>query len=115
MRLGRRIMIVAFVLAAAATATFGLKLLGSAVYWSAHKEQPIAGWMTLGMVARSYDVPRSDLAVAVGLPAGTHDRRPLSEIARERGVPEDEVVRAVEDAIAAARAGGAAHGEGARP
>jgi len=110
----RTILLAAFLVAAAATAVFGLRLVGSALYWSAHRDAPIEAWMTVGMVARSHDVPRDVVAAAAGVPTGERDRRPLAEIALDEGVPAADLIGRVERAIAAHRAA-EPRGGGTRP
>ncbi len=55
------------------------------------RDEPIAEWMPLGYVARSYHVPLPVLMQALGLPGDRPDRRPLGTLARERGQSFEEV------------------------
>lgn len=100
----RRLLIVAFALAVVLTAVLGGRLVVSSVYWAQHRDRPIEPWMTVGMVARSYHVPRATLAAALDLGAA-RDRRTLAEIARATGRTEADVAARLNAAIAAARAG----------
>lgn len=122
--LGRRIarawaaspwLTLAFALALAVTLAFGVRFTVSAIRWSdpARRDQPVAGWMTPGYVARSWRVPVEDILAALAL-----EHRPgrvtLAEIAARTGRPLPEVIAAVEAAVAAARArapGGNAGGD----
>jgi hypothetical protein len=98
------ILVLAFALAASATVVFGVRAVVSTIYWSQHRDEPIQPWMTVGMIARSYDVPRERIAAATGVDPADRDRRPLSEIAAERGVPVAALVADIERAIAELRA-----------
>lgn len=100
----RRLLIVAFALALVLTGVFGGRLVVSSLYWAQQRDRPIEPWMTVGMVARSYHVPRASLAAALDLGAA-RDRRTLAEIARASGLSEADVVARLEAAIAVARAG----------
>lgn len=70
----------------------------------AMRNDPIAPWMTVGHVAHTFHVDEAILEEAVGIPVGSHDRRPLRLLALQRG-ESFEVVRArLEVAIASASA-----------
>lgn len=99
-----RLAAAAFVLASALTLLFAARFVASLVYWSAHHEEPIAGWMTVGYVARSWGVPPRRIDEIAGLPPP--DGRPLTldEIAAARGVPVETVVVAVRKAVGDLRA-----------
>lgn len=106
MRSRKRILLaIGLAVAIAVTVGFGTRAVVRAVYWSQHREEPIQPWMTVGYVANSYGVPTRDLQVALGLPEGVRDRRPLAEIARDTGRSEADLKAALEAAIGAARAG----------
>lgn len=106
------VLLAAFVAAVLATGFFGVRGVARAVYWSQHRDEPIAGWMTIGYLARSYDVPRDALLQAAGLPADRPDRRTLDEIARAEGRDIAGLEADLAAAIAAARA---ARGDGPEP
>jgi hypothetical protein len=74
------------------------------VYWQAHADEAIEGWMTVRYVARSYRVDPKIVHDAVGLPDTGPDRRPLIRIAREDGKPLDEITARILEAIKADRA-----------
>lgn len=104
-----RLLFVAFVLAVAVTLLFALRLAVMAVVWSdpARRDQPVAGWMTPGYVARSWRVPLDDILAALALQRGPGARpTTLAEIAEQSGRPLAEVIAAVEAVIAAARSDG---------
>ncbi|OCW58752.1 hypothetical protein [Hoeflea olei] len=55
------------------------------VYWQAHADEPIEGWMTVRYVAKSYRVAPGLVHDAIGLPPTGPDRRPLIKIAEQQG------------------------------
>lgn len=96
----------AFLLACAVTLFFMLRLVVQTVYWQTHREVPVEPWMTVGYVARSWNLDPRELDAKAGLPlpeAKGHPQ-PLAEIARDRGVPVAEIIAEVEAAVAALRA-----------
>jgi hypothetical protein len=69
--------------------------------WEGRQDEPLAPWMTLGYVARSYDVDRDDLAQALGL---EHPGRlSLAQIAARSGRSLPEVEAELRAAVARAR------------
>lgn len=70
-----------------------------AAYWREHRDQPIESWMTIGYVARSYQVPPHILQQAAGISIETPDRRPLFQIAKDQGRPVEELITALEGSI----------------
>ncbi len=104
-RLLRWLLRAGFVLALGLTLFFGARLTLGAVYWSNHRDQPIEGWMPLRYVGRSWSVPPEVIADALGIEPGTLPRRSLSQIARDRDIPEAELIARIIAAIAQARGG----------
>ncbi len=106
----RPLLTTAFLLACAATLFFSGRFVVQAVYWATHKEEPVRPWMTVGYVARSWGLEPMELDLAAGLPLPEVKGRPqpLSEIARDRGVPVEVVIADIEAAIAILRAQGEA-------
>lgn len=101
-----RILLVAFFGATLIALFFATRFVISVAYWSdpAHRDQPLQGWMTIGYVSRSYDVPRDALAEALGLAPPEKGKRPtLDRLARERGQPWDAFERDIKAAIARLR------------
>ncbi len=96
----------AFVLACAVTLFFAGRLVFFTAYWATHQEMPVQPWMTVGYVARSWDLDPRALDAAAGLPLPEVKGRPqpLAEIAQDRGVPVDQVIAEVEAAIARLKA-----------
>ena len=94
----------AFVVSLLLTSFFAVRTYRRAVFWREHRDQPIAGWMQVGFVARSYSVPPPVVNRAAGLPPDVRDRRPLSDIAESQGRTFDELKLDIERAIAEFRA-----------
>lgn len=82
-----RIGLIAFVLAAAVSLFFLLRLGLFWIYWSDpdHRNQPIEGWMTPGYIAYSHHVPKDAIIDALGLKPGPHQHKTLEDIADESG------------------------------
>jgi hypothetical protein len=103
----------AFLLACALTLFFAVRFTVQTVYWSAHQDEAVQPWMTVGYVARSWDLEGREIDALAGLPLPEVKGRPqpLSEIAADREVPVSQVIAEVEAAIATLRAEEAArHG-----
>jgi hypothetical protein len=96
----------AFLMACALTLVFAGSFVYRTAYWALHAEEEIRPWMTVGYVARSWDLNGRDIDRVAGLPLPEVKGRPqpLSEIAADRGVPVAEVIAEVEAAIATLRA-----------
>lgn len=91
-----------FALALTVTLFFAVRTVISAVYWSdpANRDQPMQGWMPLGYVARSWDVPREVLLDTLDRAAEGLPRRNLELIAQDEGIPLPELVARLTLAIA---------------
>lgn len=109
----RPLLTTAFLLACAATLFFSGRFVVQTVYWANHQEVPVRPWMTVGYIARSWGLePMAlDLEAGLPLPEVKGHPQPLSEIAKERGVPVEDVIAAVEAAIVTLRAEQKAPGE----
>ena len=96
-----------FLLALALTLFFAVRTVVSAVYWSdpANHDQPMQGWMPLGYVARSWDVPRGVLGEALSFAPDGTPRRNLDMIAAQEGVPLSELIVRLTAAITTFREG----------
>lgn len=97
-----RLLLIAFVFAAALTLFFAARFTFFVMYWSdpAHRDQPLQGWMTIGYIAHSYDVPREALADALGLVPPEKGKRPtLDMLARDRGMTAAEFQAEIEATI----------------
>ncbi|MCI2398227.1 hypothetical protein [Aliiroseovarius subalbicans] len=94
-------------LALAVALVFGGRMVADWVYWNdpARQDLTIKPWMTPRFVAHSWDVPRPVMLEALSLPENTSGRpRNLRDIAEANGVNVDELIAALEAAIAAHRA-----------
>ncbi|TCP93194.1 hypothetical protein C8J42_102975 [Sphingomonas sp. PP-CE-1A-559] len=80
----RKALIALFVAVVAFTGYHAVRTVSDAIYWNAHRDEPIERWMTIGYVAHSYHVPPHVLHQALNLPP-MPDRRPLGRIARDSG------------------------------
>ena len=80
---------------------FGGRFALRAIYWESHRQEPVAGWMTVGYVGRSWGFDPREIDRVAGLPLPENGRPfTLEEIARDRGVPVAEVIAEVEAALA---------------
>ncbi|WP_233150743.1 hypothetical protein [Sphingomonas mollis] len=91
-----------FVAVLAFTGYHAVRTVGDAIYWNAHRDEPIERWMTIGYVAHSYHVPPHILHRALGLPPEP-DRRPLGRIAHDSGRSMTEIEARLTYAIVHAR------------
>ena len=91
-----------FVLAAAVTLFFIVRIIASAIYWHdpAHIHEPVQAWMTIGYVAHSWGLHGPDIDAAAGLPKPEKGHPfTIREIARQRGVSEAEIIKLVTDTV----------------
>lgn len=98
-----KLLVIAFAVAFSFTVVFGIRTTASFLYWSSHQNVPVAGWMPAGYVAKSYRVDIEVVREALGLDPRDRDRRPIARIARDRGVPVDQMIRDVNEALKSAR------------
>jgi len=90
----------ALALTAALALFFAVRFVAGVIYWSAHENEPIRPWMTVGYIGRSWDLNPRVLNDAAGLPKPEGHPLTLAEIADQRGVPVAEVIAGVEAALA---------------
>ncbi|WP_116556489.1 hypothetical protein [Pararhodobacter oceanensis] len=83
-----------FASALALTLFFAVRLIMGAIYWNdpSKIDQTPAGWMPVGYVARSWEIPRDVLIDALDLASMPRRRRTLEHIAEDRGIPLDTLV-----------------------
>jgi hypothetical protein len=93
----------ALILVLLVTGLFAVRTFRRAVYWRMHRDEVIRPWMSLPYVAHSYRVPPRILYEALNLEHPPKDRRPIRQIAEEQHRNVDEIIRALNDAIAQAR------------
>ncbi len=99
------VIMAAFLLMSVLTLALILRLVVSIAYWSTHRNLPVEGWMPLGYVSRSHDVPVEQLRRIADLPSDVRDRRTISEIARSQGKTTPEFVIRIEEGIAGLKTG----------
>ena len=95
------ILCVAFCVALAGTFMFALNAGRHArrLRW---ENEPIRPWMSVPFIAHTHHVPAAALFRAIGIEPHPHDRRPLRSIAKEQHRPVDEIIRDLNQALAAA-------------
>lgn len=104
-RLLRWFVAAAFGGALALTLVFAVRLALGAFYWSdpAHRNQRIEGWMPLGYIARSWEVPPAELLDIAGIDAPARRQRSLDSIARDEGIPLARLIERIERGLVARR------------
>lgn len=98
------VLVVVLVLSLVLALFFAGRFAVRAIYFAQHRDEPVAGWMTVGYVGRSWGFDPREIDRIAGLPLPEGRPFTLEEIARERGVPVAEVVAEVEAALAVLRA-----------
>jgi len=91
-----------FAIMAVVTLFLALRIGVATLYWSApsSRDMGIEGWMPVGYIARSWDIPRETLAEALGIEPQSAPRRSLASIAAEQGVSVDVLQARITLAIA---------------
>ena len=92
-----------FVLAAAIILFFMVRIVTSAIYWAdpAHHNESVKPWMTVGYIAKSWDLDPQQIDLLAGLPTpANHGPWTIKEIARARGVEVQVVIDQVNATIA---------------
>jgi hypothetical protein len=98
-----RLLVTALAAACLVTVFFGLRLVAFTIYWSQHRDDTIAGWMTLGYIAHSYDVGREELAAGLGVGPEMGHRLTVRDIAEQSGRPVSDIEAILLETIAAER------------
>lgn len=93
-----------FALAALVTLFFLVRLAVQTVYWSdpAHRNMVPQPWMTVGYIGRSWSLDPALIDAKAGFPSpgpGKGHPKTLADIAREQGVPVEQVITTVEAVI----------------
>jgi hypothetical protein len=94
----------AFAIALCLTLWFGGQTVMRAIYWGdpRHQNQEIAGWMTIGYVGRSWQVPKEELVAALTgiVPPDKPGRLPtIDRLAQETGLSEADIIARLQAAI----------------
>lgn len=99
----RKIGLAGFALAAILTLFFLSRLVLFTTHWMdpARGMHPVEGWMTPGYIARTYDIPRADMMVILGLTPEDKPRQSLRKIAKAQGIPLADIIATVNAALAA--------------
>jgi hypothetical protein len=84
----------AFALSSLAALAFLIDFVLGVLVWDGGRMQEIKPWMTVGLVARSWELDPREVDAQAGLPLPV-DGRPftLQEIADDRGVPVEQIIR----------------------
>jgi hypothetical protein len=100
-----RWLLLGFVATVALALFFTVRAVVFTVYWSDHRDEAIAGWMTPRYIAMSWDVPPQVIGDALGItPGGDARRMTVEEYARANGVSVADVAETLATAIEAFRA-----------
>lgn len=95
------VLVSAFVLALLLSLFFATRIVVRTVYWSQHRDQPVAGWMTVGYVGKSWGLDPREIDQRAGLPVPENGKPfTLDQIAKDRGLPVDEIISRVEAVVA---------------
>ena len=90
----------ALLVATLLTAFFAFRVIYGIVYWSQHHEEPIRPWMTVGYVGKSWSVHPREIDETADLPLPVEGKPyTLQEIADQRGVPVEDIIKQVEAAV----------------
>lgn len=92
-----------FLLGAAVTLFFAVRFVSSFLYWHdpAHIHEAVKPWMTIGYVAQSWGLHAPEIDAAAGLPKPEKGHPfTITEIARQKGVSEAEIIALVEATVA---------------
>lgn len=83
-----KLLLLAFILAAAATLMFAVRLVVVTVYFSnpAHQNQPLEGWMTPRYLAYSYDLTADELEQVLGIDPTGVSRIHLNNLLKDQGI-----------------------------
>ncbi len=100
-----KLLLLAFILAAAATLVFAVRLVVVTVYFSnpTHQNQPLEGWMTPRYLAYSYDLTANELEQVLGIDPTGVSRIHLRNLLKDQGITLQELQSRL-DAITARKA-----------
>ena len=80
---------------------FAVRFTIGVAYWTSHQKEPVQSWMTVRYVGKSWGLSPRTINTEAGLPELVRGHpQTFSEIARQRGVPVEEVIHEVEAAVA---------------
>ncbi|AXX98176.1 hypothetical protein [Profundibacter amoris] len=83
-----KLLLLAFILAAAATLMFAVRLVVVTLYFSnpTHQNQPLEGWMTPRYLAYSYDLTADELEQVLGIDPSSVSRIHLKNLLKDQGI-----------------------------
>lgn len=90
----------AFLFTSALALFFAVRFSIDVIYWSAHEREPIRPWMTVGYVGKSWELNPREIDAVAGTPLPVDHPLTLQEIANQRGVPVEDIIKKVEAAVA---------------
>ena len=94
------VLVSAFLLAVVLSLFFATRIVVRTVYWSQHRDQPVAAWMTVGYVGRSWGLDPREIDERAGLPLPENGHPfTLEQIAKDRGMPVAEIIARVEAVV----------------
>ena len=96
-----KLLFLSFALALTITLFFIIRTAVFFVYWSdpAHRNQPLAPWMTPRYIGHSYNLPPEDILLMLGLDEAPSQRPTLDWIAAQKGVPVPELIHDLEQKL----------------
>ncbi|WP_368188158.1 hypothetical protein [Aestuariibius sp. HNIBRBA575] len=98
-----KLLVIAFLISASVMVFFGAQTTARWIYWNdpAHQNQTIEGWMTLGYVANSWQVPRPVILEGMHVQRADFNGHPqsLADLAHARGVELDVLIAQITDVI----------------
>ena len=94
------ILVLAFLLALGLSLFFAGNIVYRTIYWSNHQNVAVQPWMTVGYIARSWNLEGPEIDARAGLPKPEGHPLTLLEIATQRQVPVADVIDLVEKTIA---------------
>jgi hypothetical protein len=91
---------IAFLVSSVAAIAFLIDVASGLMGWDGGRPGPVRPWMTVGIIAESWGLDPREIDAQAGLPLPV-DGRPftLQDIADDRGVPVEEIIRLVEDTV----------------
>ncbi|WP_406870343.1 hypothetical protein ABEB22_11620 [Thioclava sp. 'Guangxiensis'] len=99
-----RLLSIVFLLAVVLTANFAWHTIDRAIYWADpdHHERSPESWMTPRYIARSWDLPQSQVEALLQLSGTTSPQRKqrLRDLARAEGIPVDELIARLQSGLA---------------
>ncbi len=94
-----RLLLLGFVIASLFTIMFLVRTIMDTVYFQNNQDREIEPWMPIGYIAKTYDVPPEVLLQSVGIPLDNSVRRRIRRVAQETGIPYEQLVAQLMDAI----------------